>query len=1227
MKMQRVCTWVLTLALVTSSMPRHAASTREMPGNQPSMAVQQANLVAYYPFDGDAHDASGNGHDGVVQGAALTSGKEGQAYQFDGIDDMISVAWDAPIQGEDQSFTLAAWVKTDDVSGEHWVLADDAGWAHLLFGLHRGNLYIRWRYGSAWTDYTLNTYQSMAGDFTHVAATYDASSRHVRLYINGALAVADTTRHPLGIRDASTLHIGKGRTADPSEYFNGVIDDVRIYDGALSDDELRALAGDALVPLTLHGSVADQTIYLSWAINASLPPTSTWQIAYEGPAGSSPSPVTGIISATRSYTLTGMTNDTAYTITLNALAGGTPALTGTLSVTPTTAPQHPRLFFSGREMLDLRQAGRTTHSEIGQPILEYATSLLGSPPPTYPGQANYSAFNDAADRLIPLAFAYAVTGDERFSDLTRQYLLEYATWEYWGGDIALGDRDLTLSFMLDGNALAYDWVYDQLSETDRTTIRAALARHAEEQYVAATSSYNSAWRNWWPASFAQNHWHINNTAIGMTALALEGEDSRTATWLDHVIGQMAINQAVLNSIHDGTWHEGVYYQNMMLTLSLPFLHNLQRLKGQELFADEYLQNYVLYKLYNYLPGTRQYALSFSSFFIEWGWNAGDHQNVLRFIARRYRSGYAAWLAQQIIATDRRYTTIYHAPHYVFEFFYYDPTVVPVAPTALPHDHTLPDLEGVIWRTGWGSDDVVFGLRTGPYGGRFLYEAYLDGTYPFDIAGAGLNVGHDQPDANTFYLYKGGTDLSSELPIREREQTTQLHNTLLVDGQDQYFAEGHGNIYEDTDARLEAVYETPGFNYLASDATDRYRQQNNDGPGSPGDWMIDEFTRYVLFAKPNYLVMVDNIRSATVHQYDWLCHAAEGGSITLEGDWIKGVANAEDVLGVKVLAPAGFTHTVETSTHPYTSHQKPRIHIRPASNVTDTHFVTVLYPTNDARWSSKPAMSLLADTSQAAGVRVEMDGTQDHLVKYGTAEDVTVGEYSLTGTVASISRATDGKLAGLFLGNGQMVSDGNGARVLIQSPGAITVEAVYSGTALALYGDDLHGLKIYGPEVDVDRVSVNDQQAIAAKIDDYIYVFSQATLVLRGTAAERATHLSWDVYGELPPATTWQIAYQGPTGDQSSPVTGILSPTRAYSLTGLTNYSWYTITLNAMVGAAPILTDTVYVRPPDQPAAVTVHNLQSTSNALAWIGVLAAAVLALFALSWLMCRRKQKHHQA
>ena len=87
------------------------------------------------------------------------------------------------------------------------------------------------------------------------------------------------------------------------------------------------------------------------------------------------------------------------------------------------------------------------------------------------------------------------------------------------------------------------------------------------------------------------------------------------------------------------------------------------------------------------------------------------------------------------------------------------------------------------------------------------------------------------------------------------------------------------------------------------------------------------------------------------------------------------------------------------------------------------------------------------------------------------------------------------------------------------------------------------------------------------------------LILSGASADRTIYLNWEARNILPLTSTWQLAYYS----QTVPITigNIISPTRAYPLTGLTNYTWYTVTLNAMLDSTPILTDSITVMPTDR----------------------------------------------
>lgn len=88
-----------------------------------------------------------------------------------------------------------------------------------------------------------------------------------------------------------------------------------------------------------------------------------------------------------------------------------------------------------------------------------------------------------------------------------------------------------------------------------------------------------------------------------------------------------------------------------------------------------------------------------------------------------------------------------------------------------------------------------------------------------------------------------------------------------------------------------------------------------------------------------------------------------------------------------------------------------------------------------------------------------------------------------------------------------------------------------------------------------------------------------TLILQGAPRSQAIDLNWTVSAVLPLTSTWRIAYY----NQTVPITinNIVSPTRAYALNGLTNYVWYTITLNAMLDATQFLTDTIKLLPTDR----------------------------------------------
>jgi len=184
-----------------------------------------------------ASDETSNGNDGTVNGTAdWVAARIDNGHEFDGTNH-IAVSDDASLDIK-KNFTVAAWIKLADDTGDQ--NAVQKGTNYGLWQIRSGGTPENAiKIGSTWHTYDYTQSASWFKDeWHHVAFTYDGST--VRNYIDGQL---DASYSQTG--DANTngdsLGIGTNLPWDDSG-FDGVIDDVRVYDRVLSDDELAHLA-------------------------------------------------------------------------------------------------------------------------------------------------------------------------------------------------------------------------------------------------------------------------------------------------------------------------------------------------------------------------------------------------------------------------------------------------------------------------------------------------------------------------------------------------------------------------------------------------------------------------------------------------------------------------------------------------------------------------------------------------------------------------------------------------------------------------------------------------------------------------------------------------------------------------------------------------------------------------------------------------------------------------
>jgi hypothetical protein len=212
-----------------------------VPGS--GIAFAQSGLVAAYGFDEgaglSAADASGNAHHGAIAGATWTStAKFGKALTFDGIDDLVTIN-DSTALDLTGTWTLEAWVRPTYTSGWRTVLMKESPGelAYALYANDSGAKPSVWlRPGSPGSAQSLaGTAKLTVSTWSHLAATYDRTT--LRLFVNGTMVgsrsltiAAEATSQPLRI----------GGNLVWGEYFKGQIDEVRLYNRALSATEIRA---------------------------------------------------------------------------------------------------------------------------------------------------------------------------------------------------------------------------------------------------------------------------------------------------------------------------------------------------------------------------------------------------------------------------------------------------------------------------------------------------------------------------------------------------------------------------------------------------------------------------------------------------------------------------------------------------------------------------------------------------------------------------------------------------------------------------------------------------------------------------------------------------------------------------------------------------------------------------------------------------------------------------
>ena len=480
-----------------------------------------------------------------------------------------------------------------------------------------------------------------------------------------------------------------------------------------------------------------------------------------------------------------------------------------------TPGPHPRLFSSRADLPLVRRrllgaAPRSFHARLWRTVKahadeslvrreivvyngRYSTTLPPALPPKHEDRFPYwTGLSREIERgMQTMATVYLVTGDEAYGRKAVEWALALSEWPYWT-DPSYGDAGscLDTSHFCHGTAIVYDYCHDLLSDTQKAALREALlAKGAAGVMRDATSGWARDFG--WPNGFA-----VVMGGMGIAGAATLGEDARAGEYL--AFARQRLYDFLDSRDRDGGFVEGLLYGGYAMTHITPFSEALRTLGDPALASHPYWERTMRFAATCLEPAN------------------GTHVNFCD--ANRNSSVY--WTTALLRAAADDPVAQWHLANSAFGTKVGDwgmtyAVTAALLPLAGPAEPPRPvsavyrDIGWVVHRSGFDRDGLLLAVRSGRHDS------------------------HCQADQNSWQLCVGGAWLGRD-PGYGKAQT-ELHNTLLVNGEGQVRAGG----------RVSGYATVPGLQYSRHEAGDCYAP-------------LRRFTRHAFMLASELVVLIDDV---------------------------------------------------------------------------------------------------------------------------------------------------------------------------------------------------------------------------------------------------------------------------------------------------------------------------------------------------------------------------------
>ncbi len=437
----------------------------------------------------------------------------------------------------------------------------------------------------------------------------------------------------------------------------------------------------------------------------------------------------------------------------------------------------------------------------------------------------------AAGKLWNHAFAWLITEKPEHAAAARRHLGELLRVPFTG---VTQHRHSEINCGLSNTmGLAYDWLYDLLSEDEKARTREAIAARVEDMfafYKANLGPFYSMERNLYDS---HGTYMMQSMLVG--ALAIVGEHPGAEKWMEYWL-MAGIGLYPPWSQTDGSWAQGFHYGDCYVQgLDIPEAHLVRSATGLNFFDKPFFRRHMDFLLYGFPPFSRK--APFGDIMQMDEPNDRDLYRcgrIARTLAFENKDPYAAWYSSVVdidYGLQDRHALMQPTPE-----------IAPKAPTDLPLAKVFPDTGWALMHTDLtGRDDVFLAFKSSPYG----------------------SISHSHADQNSFALTVGERRLFIDAGYYAGYGTphhlgfykqTKAHNCVLVNGRGQLINEAKAG------GHITRFGTSAEIDYAVGDAQAAYGR------------MLERFDRHVVFLRPFGFVVFDDLVGEEPWTWEWLLHA-------------------------------------------------------------------------------------------------------------------------------------------------------------------------------------------------------------------------------------------------------------------------------------------------------------------------------------------------------------------